>query len=209
LRQTLGPFYTSSAESDSPDVLVRLRRYGTTDYLFALNDKRTFGDYVGQFGLVMEKGLPQNATLTVRRPSSAVYDLVAHRQVESLSEDGVTKIKAAFGPGGGRVYMITDAIISAVTVTGKRRISRGQTLHLDIAVVDRGGDPVKAVVPVRVAVRDPRGETGEFSGYYAAKDGRLRISLDMAPNDALGEWTVEVEELASSQRTQRVFEFVP
>ena len=105
--------------------------------------------------------------------------------------------------------MITEAAISAVTVTGRQRISQGQTLRLDITVVDRGGDPIEAVVPLRVEVRDPQGETGEFSGYYAATDGRLKVSLDMASNDVPGKWIVEVEELASAKRAQQEFELVP
>ena len=65
--------------------MTRCRRYGTTDYLFAINDRREFGDYVGQHGLVMENGLPSEAVLTVRRPGGTVYDLVDHRVVPATT----------------------------------------------------------------------------------------------------------------------------
>ncbi|MCK5801451.1 MAG: LamG domain-containing protein [Lentisphaeria bacterium] len=209
LRRELTPFYTPHAETDNPDVLVRLRRHETTDYLFALNDKRTFGDYVGQFGLVMEKGLSTEATLIVNRRKGFVYDLVARTPVRAFAENGKMKISAALGPGGGHIYMITENSISAVTVAGKRRVRRGGTLDARIAVVDEHGDPIKAVVPISAEILNPQGEVEEFSGFYGARNGQLTISLDMAFNDPLGKWTVRIEELASAKRAQHEFELAP
>lgn len=57
--------------------------------------------------------------------------------------------------------------------------------------------PVEAVVPVELTIRDPDGRACEFSGAYAAVDGRVEVALDIAPNDLAGMWEVEAVELAS------------
>lgn len=209
LRRELASAYKPYAESDNPDVLVRLRRHETTDYLFALNDKRTFGDYVGQFGLVMEKGLPAKAKIIIDRQKGHVYDLVNHTPIDSSSEDGQIEFNMEVGPGSGYIYMITETYISNVAITTQQQVKRGQTQKAKITVTDKQGNPVEAVVPLRVTILDPEGKTAEFGGYYGAKNGQLTLTLDMATNDLLGQWIVEVEELASGTQAQETFEVMP
>jgi hypothetical protein len=88
LRRELDVFYTRYVDSSSSgqDIVLRARQYGSADYLFAVNDKRTFGDYVGQHRLVMEKGLAAGAKVHVKRSSGYVYDLVEHAQVDAGSK---------------------------------------------------------------------------------------------------------------------------
>lgn len=68
-----------------------------------------------------------------------------------------------------------------------------------------GGAAIDAVVPVEVQVRDPDGQSAEGSGFYGAESGRLALALDIAPNDAVGTWAVEVTELASGKKTRTTF----
>ncbi len=68
LKDKLAALYKWYASSSTPDIVTRVRRYRSTDYLFAVNDRREFGDYVGHHGLVMENGLPTDAELAIRRP---------------------------------------------------------------------------------------------------------------------------------------------
>ena len=37
----------------------------------------------------------------------------------------------------------------------------------------------------------------DLHGFYAAKDGRLTVTVDVASNDSPGQWTWHVTELAS------------
>ena len=62
-----------------------LRRYHQTDYVFLVNDRREYGQYVGQHGLVMENGLPSQAVVAINRPGGFVYDLVGGRQVAATA----------------------------------------------------------------------------------------------------------------------------
>ena len=190
--------YEPAFDSTNPDVVVRRRRFMTTDYLFAVNDRRTYGTYVGQFGLVMEDGLPATATLHLRRCKGYVYDLLRHRPVRSTDESGRLSFPCRLGPCEGRVWMVTERPIQAVEVKAPSNAKLGQSIAVEIAVTD-GEQPIDAVVPVDVRITDPEGVAGEFSGYYGAAAGRLTVPIDFAPNDRLGVWKIHVRELASGR----------
>jgi len=206
LRKELDEFYTRHGDTDNRDVVLRFRQYDDTDYLFAVNDKRTFGKYVGHHGLVMEKGLPNVATLSVKRDDGYVYELVSHKPVKATRSGEGLKFKAAFGPGEGKLFMITRQKIGGVTIGVAVSARLGDALSVKVTVVDDAGGPMDAVVPVQVEVLDPKGRPAERSGYYGAKGGEARLRIDLASNDLVGKWTVRVTELASGlTREARVF----
>ena len=68
-----------------------------------------------------------------------------------------------------------------------------------VAVLDDRGQPLAAVVPLRVDFLDPDGRPGEFSGFYGAQGGQVEVCFDLAPNDAAGLWRLHVTELASGR----------
>lgn len=108
LRRNLAPCYEPPADSDTMDILVSVRSYGTMDLLFAVNDRRVAGDYVGQWGHVFEKGLPVSGTVSLRRRAGAVYDLVRHRAVDFEIRDGVTRISVGLDAADGAVFLVAD-----------------------------------------------------------------------------------------------------
>lgn len=197
LREQLDPHYDRYADSSNPDVVPYVRSYGTTDYLFAVNDRREYGLYVGHHKLVMEDGLPSDATLEIAR-DGYVYDLVDHREVNA-GGDGGTSIDWHFGPGEGRVFMVTERPITSVRLSAPEQAAPGESVAISAAVLGDNGQPVDAIVPVRVQIFDPSGDEAEFSGYYGAKDGAVQIALDLAANDAPGMWQIRVQELASGK----------
>lgn len=200
LRQALAGRYAGYCDSSTRDVVPRCRAYGTTDYLFAVNDRREFGDYVGQHGLVMENGLPSEAVLSLRRAKGHVYDLVAGREVAAAAgEGGTLRVARRFGPAEGCVLMVTDEAVAGVRIAAAETAACGGSLEVAAEVVDGAGRPLAAVVPVRVDIRDPAGAEAEWSGYYGAKDGRLTLRLDFAANDRPGVWQIRVKELASGR----------
>ncbi|HJN18513.1 MAG TPA: LamG-like jellyroll fold domain-containing protein [Armatimonadota bacterium] len=197
LREELSGHYTRYADSTNADVVPRYRRFSDTDYVFLINDHREFGDYVGHHGLVMEQGLPSDATETVARGAGVVYDLVAGRQVAATVQDGKLSIDVHVEPGGGQLLMVTPDAIAAVSVDAPDSAARGDALSADLTVADVAGDPIDAVVPVHVQILDPDGIPAETSGHYATIGGRLQVVYDVAPNDRPGLWEIRVEELAS------------
>ncbi len=67
LRGRLDAKYRRAVESSDADVITALRRSDKTDYVFAINDKREFGKYVGSHKLVMEAGLPARTVVRLAR----------------------------------------------------------------------------------------------------------------------------------------------
>ncbi len=199
LRRQLDARYSRYVDTDSPEVISYRRRHGQTDYVFLVNDRREYGQYVGQHGIVMENGLPSTARVTVDRTSGHVYDLVAARKVDSRSDNGQLTFDLEVGPCDGTVLMVTDQPIARVRIAAPEEAERSTRVDLTIEVLDSDGQPVQAVVPLEVTVRDAEGRIAEFSGHYAAVDGRASISLDIASNDPPGIWQVEARELASGR----------
>ncbi|HPA19308.1 MAG TPA: hypothetical protein PLU30_16295 [Verrucomicrobiae bacterium] len=209
LRAELDPFYRRFAESDNPDVVIRCRRTDEADYVFAINDRRGFGDYVGQHGKVMERGLPSKARITVRRPGAVLYDLLAHRELEVKGGSEGVEFDAALGPGEGRTYLLVPRRIAGVAIDPVPESRRGGRAEIRVRVADQNNGCLAAVVPVKLEVRDPDGRSAEFSGYYGAANGEMRVGLDIAPNDAIGKWSVRATELASGRSTEAQFEVIP
>jgi hypothetical protein len=203
LREQLAGRYTFYAHSDNPDVITYRRRFGNTDYVFAINDRREFGEYVGRHRLVMENGLPSDATITINRREGFAYDLVQSSPVPIRRADGKLFIGLHLRPCDGRLLMITEREIARVTLDCPDTATLGSSVPIRVAVVDAAGNPVDAVVPVRVDILDPDGCAAEFSGYYGAAGGQLQIRVDIATNDGPGTWEVRVRELASGQVATR------
>ncbi|MDA0337560.1 MAG: hypothetical protein O2782_20540 [bacterium] len=196
LRHDLDPYIERYGDSDNQKVILRFRQYGEADYLFAVNDHRTFGDYVGHHGRVMEQGLSSSARLSVRRRQGVVYDLVQHRRVSRIDGGDEISFAAEFGPGEGGLYLIVDKPVTALDLQVPAMASVADRVNIVIEVRDADG-PLAAVLPLRLDITDPQGRPAEFSGAYAAIDGRLAVQLDLATNDLPGLWTVRATEGAS------------
>ncbi len=197
LRKQLDSRYRRYLDTSHPDVIPYLRRFGQSDYVFLVNDRREFGQYVGHHGIVMENGLPAQATVFLNRPAGFVYDLLAGRPVPTRQEQGQLRWDAALGPCDGAVYVVTPRPLQGCRITAPESAPRGGTAPCTIEVLDDRGQPVDAVLPLKVSVYDPETRLAEFSGYYAAKAGKTQLTLQIAPNDPPGTWQIEVRELAS------------
>jgi len=198
LRAQLDPHYARYFDSSTPDVIPYVRSYGSTDYLFAVSDLREFGDYVGHHGLVMENGLPTEATLTIAR-GGHVYDLLAHRELTTAPAGDGLAIERSFGPCEGMALMVTERALGAIQIAGPEQAAAGESATISVQVLDEDGRVMDAIVPLRVELLDPSGRAAEFSGYYGAQDGRVEITAQLAANDSPGLWRIHVENLASGQ----------
>ncbi|MFT5467932.1 MAG: hypothetical protein ACI8UO_003040 [Verrucomicrobiales bacterium] len=203
--------YRQHVFSSNFDVVTRLRQFGTTNYVFAVNDQREFGNYVGGYGLVMENGLPSDATLQV--PKGFIYDLLERRELR-LPSTAVTKtsthsaVTLNFGPCEGRILMITERPIQQVEITAPETAILAESATIEIVVTD-GEKPIDAVIPLQIQIRDPEGIESEFSGHYGAEGGRLTLNLDIAPNDRIGVWEIRATELASGKTGTAYFRVLP
>jgi uncharacterized protein YfaS (alpha-2-macroglobulin family) len=73
----------------------------------------------------------------------------------------------------------------------------GNVAKVSARITTTQDTPTKAVIPVRVDVHDANGTLTEGSGFYAAENGIVELSLNLAPNEDPGSWEIRVKELAS------------
>ena len=205
LRQELDEVLQPWVEADTHDAILRLRKFVDTDYLFAVNDRREFGDYVGQYKKIMEKGLPLTTSIKMRRSKAVVYDLLQGKRVKSSSKKGLLSFKADFEGGQGRLYLISERPLRRIKMRASRSIARDSSGMLNISVLDSSGKPANAVLPLQISGQDSAGENIEISGYYAAVNGVLSLPIDIAPNDLPGKWQLQVKELASGLKAKTSF----
>lgn len=201
LRGQLENRYARHFDSSHPDLVMRVRQFEKTAYVFVVNDHRTFGDYVGHHGLVMEKGLPLEGEVRLARSSGVVYDLVEHRRVTNHAAGSMLAWTVQLGPGDGRVFMVTDRPIGGLKIEVPDQARRGDRVAIALRVLDDQGQPMPALVPVELIVTDSQGQAAEPSGFYGAADGTVSVTLDLAPNDATGRWRIMARELASGQES--------
>jgi hypothetical protein len=205
LRKQLDARYVRQVDSSHAEVIPYRRQYRGADYVFAVNDRREFGQYVGHHGLVMENGLPSDTTLSILRDGAAVYDLVASRQVPARQDGNRLVWNAHLGPCDGGLYMVVPKPIDLLKLDVPDAANRGGQVVCRLAVVDAEGKPIEAVVPVRLTIRDAETRVAEHSGYHAAVDGKLAIPIDIAANGPPGIWQIEARELASGRTAVREF----
>jgi hypothetical protein len=199
LRTSLNARYQRFVDSTNPEIVTHARAAGPSDYIFAINDHREAGTYVGQHGLVLDVGLPSDGEIAIRREQGHVYDLTARRAVSTTARNGTLSWPVTLGPCDGNLFLVTDRAIQRVTLEAPQQTPVGQACSCRIAVTDADGQPIDAVIPLHVQITDPHGRPAEFSGYYGAASGQLSLQLDFATNDAPGIWTIRVQELASGR----------
>lgn len=192
------------AMCDNPEIIVRTRKFGDATYVFVMNDKREFGNYVGQHGLVMENGLPASGVVSLKAESANVYELTGTQFiVPKRSADGVMSWPVDLGPCDGRIFMVMPKPLLGMKLDVPENAVVGNSAKIAVGITTTQEAPVKAVIPVRVDIRDASGKAAEGSGFYAAENGIVEFSLDIAPNEDPGTWEVRVKELASGMEMRK------
>ena len=192
----------SKCDCDNPDIIVRTRKAGDATYVFVINDKREFGTYVGQHGMVMENGLPSSGMITLPLEGN-VCELTRGGITMATVNEGNTTWNVDLGPCDGRIFMITPKPLMQLNTDLPEVAKVGNPAPLTVTISDTTNQPIKAVVPVEVRITDANGKPAEGSGYYAAVNGTVKIKLDLATNDDAGTWQVRVRELATRMERTR------
>ncbi|MBE7497883.1 MAG: LamG domain-containing protein [Verrucomicrobiaceae bacterium] len=205
LAKTLGGFsLPQKAMCDNPEIIVRTRKFGDATYLFVINDHREYGSYVGQHGLVMENGLPSKGVVSLKAESANVYELTGTRFiVPKRGDDGVMSWLVELGPCDGRIFLIMPKPLLGIELSVPENATLNNTAKLSARITTTQEGPTKAVIPVRLEIRDANGNLAEGSGHYAAENGILETSIELAPNDDPGTWEVRIKELASGMEAVR------
>ena len=182
-RAAVKDFVTLHADSDNPFVQTWARDCGSgAETLFAINGKRTAGDYIGQWGCTLEKGCPNAAKVTIRRLAGAVYDLVAHTAVPFNSRDGVTEIPVAFETTGGKALLVADRPLGKLTATA---VNGGRACSVTVCAEDRD-----VLIPIEVDIE------GMKPYYGVIECGFWTREIDLGKNTGS---SVKVRNLATGE----------
>jgi len=200
----------SKITADSPEVILRSRRFGDATYLFVINDRREAGNYVGQNGLVMENGLPTSSTLSLKQDNASIYELTSGSLIiPQRDSSGELRWKVDLGPCDGRIFMIMPKPLLQLNCSVPQTANRGQTAEVNVTLTTTQDAPLKAVIPLQVEIRDANGKRAEGSGYYAAENGIFTLPLAIASNEDPGSWEIRVSELASGMKTTKWLNVMP
>ncbi|MBB5034136.1 LamG domain-containing protein [Prosthecobacter vanneervenii] len=205
MAQTVSGFsLPQKAMCDNPEIIVRTRKFGDATYVFVVNDKREYGTYVGQHGLVMENGLPSSGVVSLKMDAANVYELTGTQFiVPKRGPDGTLSWPVDLGPCDGRIFMVMPKPLLGLKLDVPENAIAGNKGKISVSITTTQDAPTKAVVPVRVDVRDASGKSTEGSGFYAAENGIVEVSLDIAPNEDSGTWEIRVKELASGMEARK------
>lgn len=143
LKSLTKPFVALPADTDNKDIVLITRTYCDADYVFAINDRREAGDYVGKaWDRVLEKGLPNAGTVVFGRKGVAVYDLANHRRLETRTHADGTAVDLDYSTTEARVLMVVSRPLSMLAVSREGG-------RVTVSSSDR-----QAMIPIEVTVGD-------------------------------------------------------
>ncbi len=192
--------YAPAADSSSPEIVVYSRRWKGARYVFAINDKRTFGDYVGQWGMTMEKGLPFKGEVFLADPAGevgAVYELSRGGAAAfSRGADGRVAVPVEYSTNDGRLFAFLREPIGDVALEAKRA---GGCIMVKFMVNGASGAPVEGRLPAEVRVRDAAGRELDGAGWCCVVDGVAELLVPVNVDDPPGGYVVSARDLASGK----------
>ena len=200
LRQDLAARYAPRTDSSSADLVVYNRQWKDVAYLFAINDHRTFGDYVGMWGMTMEKGLPLSGSVSLEDPDAkveAVYELSRGGEMAFRREGRRIVVPLEYETNDGRLLAFLPKKIAALSVDAPSHVNPGDVFKIRLVVCDTGKKPVPALLPVEVRVYDAAGRELDGAGYLAATGGICEIPIQTNVNDPKGGYRVVCRDRAS------------
>lgn len=205
LRRQLNGRYTPRVDSDTAEIVVYSRNWKDVDYVFAVNDRRTFGDYVGAWGKTMEKGLPHSGTVSVEDAAcavKAVYELSRGGEVAFSREGGRCVVPVDFDTNDGRLFAFLPQRIARVETSAPESVGRGEVFEVTFRILDETGAPVDALLPVEIRLFDALGREID-GGWMAAEGGVCTARLSTNLDDPDGGCRIECRDRASGLSVSR------
>ena len=205
LRAALESRYSLPADSSSPEIVVYSRNWNGVPYLFAINDHRTFGDYVGAWGLTMEKGLPYKGEVSIVDDSSikAVYELSRGGEASFLRTDGRIKVPVEYSTNDGRIFVFLKERIQSVKVDAPRAVHLGRPVRVTFTVVGQDGKPIDALLPAEIRMYDASGRELDGAGWVCLQGGVCTVDILTNIDDAPGDYKIVCRERASGLTVDR------
>ena len=175
--------------SDNPDLITSSRSGGNGTYLFAVNDKRTCGDYLGIYGKIMEKGLPNSGKIWISRSAAVVYDCLTGKEVPARFSADKTVVPVHFTTNDGKVFLLLDEKIGKLEISAPSCVSPGNDFAFQVKILSASGKLCRTVIPIRLAVTYADGRAADLQEYVVTDGngiyrGRFAVPLN-APSGKL------------------------
>jgi hypothetical protein len=155
----------------------------------------------------MEQGEAQKTTVKLKTDNSVVYDLLEHRKLEPIRKNNEISVTVDLKPGWGTILAIYPEELAKVEIHIPQNLIRGKTSKILLKVIGGNGKPAVGIQPLYLLITDPQGNINEYSGYYAAINGKAEIKIVPALNDCHGKWQIAVTELSSGIKSLAEFQF--
>lgn len=197
IREVLDVKIVRDVDCSSPRLLLNMREYNGIRYLFAVNDHRTYGERVGKYKSMLEKGLPESAEFTIRNPGfePVIYELTTHCLLElRKNAEGDYNFDLDVPAAGGCIVALYPAAIGNTDIACPSAVSRGKPSIINIRMSNISG-----LQPLKITIKDPAGTQNEYSGYYLAENGSCAIEFIPAENEPSGDWHIEISDLTSGR----------
>jgi len=209
LREGLKSVVKREVDCLEPTALLNLTEADGVKYLFVINDKREYGPRLGEYKAVLEKIVPQTVNVSLPSASVHAYDLIAGKELAVKTSESGASIDVALDQLGGTIVALYPEAIGSVKASAPERMKAGQTQVLAVDMVSSSQAPMPGLQPLRVTLVDPDGRTNEYSDYYCAERGALRIDFTPAVNEPAGRWTFRVDDLTTGQTAETSFDVIP
>ena len=134
------PYVTTSTR----DLIAHARKAGSAaDLLVVYNDRRTHGDYVGQWNAVLERGLPASGKVSLARKAGAVYDLEHHCRVDFEIVGSRASLSVDLKPTDGTVLLVADRPLAPLSARIRGNVVTVSSPDRDVLI------PIGVTVPGR------------------------------------------------------------
>ncbi|MBQ3288354.1 MAG: hypothetical protein IJH50_02975 [Kiritimatiellae bacterium] len=206
LRNRLASRFTPEADSSSPEIVTYSRCWNDARYVFAINDRRTFGDYVGPWGLTMEKGLPYEGEVSLADGDGsvkAVYELSRGGEVPFSRDGGRVKVPVKYDTNDGRLFAFLKTRIASVKADAPDAVRAGDVLKVTFAALDADGRPVEALLPAEVRLYDAAGREIDGAGWVCLQGGACTVEFLTNLDDAKGDYRLVCRDRASGLTAER------
>jgi hypothetical protein len=205
VRRLLAPKFMPDIDSSSPDIVVYGRAWNRVRYLFAVNDCRTFGDYVGPWGLTMEKGLPCKGEVSVLDDPSvkAVYELSRGGEVTFSRSNGRIRVPVEYTTNDGRLFAFLNDRIASVKVSAPHSVHPGNQVRIVFTVFGESGKPLEALLPAEIRMYDAAGRELDGAGWACTQGGVCTVDMLTNVDDADGDYRIVCRDRASGLSVER------
>ncbi|MFH0965898.1 MAG: hypothetical protein V2A58_18015 [Planctomycetota bacterium] len=119
--------------------------------------------------------------------------------METETDGGWLVWDVALGPGEGRIFAVRPTPIGNVRVEAPTTVEKGNKADVVVTIEDDRGVALAGLLPVQVTIRDSQGDKNDYSDYYLARDGTVRVPIRIARNDPSGAWEVSARDLIAGK----------